>query len=85
MQSAVCILEQISVGEFKRLKLASPTQLYCQSGWLLVTIEGDAQDHELTPGQTLRLPAKRLVIAEGKANYFLYPMQTGSLWMDIPG
>lgn len=74
MQNAAHIPEKIGIGEFKRLKLASSTRLYCQSGWLLVTIEGDVQDYELGPGQMLRLPAKRLVIAEGDARYILYPM-----------
>lgn len=85
MQNAAHIPEKIGIGEFKRLKLASSTRLYCQSGWLLVTIEGDVQDYELGPGQMLRLPAKRLVIAEGDARYILYSMWDRLPWRDILG
>jgi hypothetical protein len=83
MQNAAHIPEKIGIGELKRLKLASSTRLYCQSGWLLVTIEGDVKDYELGPGQVLRLPAKRLVIVEGDARYILYSMLDRLPWRGI--
>lgn len=83
MNNASNIPVILGIGECRSLKLPSPARLHCQRGWLLVTIEGDVQDYELRAGQILRLPAKRLVVAEGDAKYSLCPELTRTVKAEV--
>lgn len=73
MQAHEIAPAKIGAGELKRLKSATPTCLHCLTGWMLLTIEGDGRDIELRPGQQAWLPAKKLVLVEGEADYWQSP------------
>ncbi|MCA0175606.1 MAG: DUF2917 domain-containing protein [Proteobacteria bacterium] len=48
----------------RSLRLPQPRTLHVTQGHVWITIEGDAADHLLAPGQTLPLPARRHVVIE---------------------
>lgn len=51
--------------------------LRCKRGILLITIEGDALDHQLTEGEILWLPRHKLCLVEGDATFVLFPEPSG--------
>lgn len=56
-----------------KILLKRPGMLHCTKGKLLVTIEGDVQDYQLTEGEQLPLPEHRLCLMEGSATFVLAP------------
>lgn len=59
----------IKDGDIARGLLRRPAVLCCTSGKMLVTIEGDWKDYQLDEGGILILPSRKLVIAEGIADF----------------
>jgi hypothetical protein len=45
--------------------------IHCDAGYLWVTIENDAEDHILFPGESLLIPTPGKVVIGGKGNYSL--------------
>lgn len=56
--------DTLTLTALRSLRPSRPQTLHVTQGCVWVTIEGDAADHLLGPGQTLALPARRHVIVE---------------------
>ncbi|MEN9481498.1 MAG: hypothetical protein RLZZ298_2893 [Pseudomonadota bacterium] len=54
-----------------KIFLKHPGMLRCRRGVLLITIEGDALDYQLTEGSELLLPSRRLCLVEGGGTFVL--------------